>query len=301
MGMQGTGMHPSQTSASRTEAEGRRILPQLEEHRSFLAPLGEQRGSRRAYGLFGHRNGEPIAVAPIPARVVDAFLGRGWIARAGEGLRITPEGSAWLRRQTAKSEPFRQQHQLRTETTRVVAGARRPVLVNEAESPLGWLRRRKDKAGAPLITDYQYQAGERLRADFSKAQMTPRVTANWSSPAPSRRSRRLAPPAGQDLCDDALAAKQRVMRALGAVGPELAGILVDVCCHLIGLGEAEHGQGWPRRSGKVILQLALTRLARHYGLVKETELAAPIRRRLRHWGTDDFKPTLDAWEQGSSV
>jgi uncharacterized protein DUF6456 len=53
------------------------------------------------------------------------------------------------------------------------------------------------------------------------------------------------------------------MRALMAVGPEVAGILVDICCELKGLEDAEKANGWPQRAGKVALQIALTRLAKH--------------------------------------
>jgi hypothetical protein len=55
-------------------------------------------------------------------------------------------------------DAFRAQHQARRVDEREVEGVRRPVLVNEAESPLGWLKRRKDRNGRPLISDEQYQA-----------------------------------------------------------------------------------------------------------------------------------------------
>ena len=52
------------------------------------------------------------------------------------------------------------------------------------------------------------------------------------------------------------------MRALKEVGPETGGsILLDVCCEVKGLEEAEKANGWPQRAGKVV-QIALTRLAR---------------------------------------
>ncbi len=57
---------------------------------------------------------------------------------------------------------------------------RQQPTLNPAESPIAWLRRRKDKDGEPMISQPQFDAGERLRADFWFAQMTPRVTANWS-------------------------------------------------------------------------------------------------------------------------
>ncbi len=178
--------------------------------------------------------------------------------------------------------------------SREVNGAQRPVLVNEAESPLGWLKSRKDRNGRPLITEEQYQAGERLRADYWFAHLTPRVTSNWSACAPSERSRRGAPSNAAALRDDVIAAKERVLRALMAVGPEVSGVLVDICCELKGLEEAEKENGWPQRAGKVVLQIALTRLARHYGLIGE-DRHMPRRRGLRHWGSEDYRPTIDAW------
>ena len=55
--------------------------------------------------------------------------------------------------------------------------------------------------------------------------------------------------------------------------------------------------GWPQRAGKVVLQIGLTRLARRYGLIGNRQW----RRRagsVRHWGTEDYRPTLDAWQTG---
>jgi hypothetical protein len=200
-------------------------------------------------------------------------------------------------RNGTRQDRFRQQHQRWRMQERDVQGSLRPVLVNEGESPLGWLKSRKDRNGRPLIDEYQFEAGERLRADYCFAHLPQRVTANWSALAPSERSRRAAPSNAAAFSDNALAAKQRVHHALRDVGPELAGVLVDVCCEMKGLEEAEKEHGWPQRAGKVVLQIALTRLARHYGLIHEEDARPPASRRLRHWGSEDYRPTLDAWRE----
>ncbi|MCK5712807.1 MAG: DNA replication protein, partial [Hyphomicrobiaceae bacterium] len=96
-----------------------------------------------------------------------------------------------------------------------------------------------------------------------------------------------------DMLDNVAAARERVGRALAVVGPELAGVLIDVCCHLKGLEAAEREAGWPQRSGKVVLQLALSRLARHYGLGESASHATPRAAQVRHWGSGDYRPVFE--------
>lgn len=139
------------------------------------------------------------------------------------------------------------------------------VLVNDGESPLGWLARRKGRDGRHLIAPHQLIAGEKLRADFTRGSMAPRMTANWS--APTGGSPRGGSPG--EVTDMMIAARQRVGQALAACGPEFAGLLMDVCCFLRGLEDVERERQWPPRSAKVVLQLGLDRLARHYGLAGE--------------------------------
>ena len=169
--------------------------------------------------------------------------------------------------------------------------------IDPAESPLGWLARRRDKAGRPILDEVQFAAGERLRADFTRGQMMPRMSVDLSLGLPSGgRSGRAG--GVQDLSDSAMAARDRVNRALGAVGPELSGVLVDVCCFLKGLELVERERGWPARSGKVVLLIALSRLADHYGY--QTTARGPKRSRgTNHWGAEDYRPRISAPEPGA--
>jgi hypothetical protein len=137
------------------------------------------------------------------------------------------------------------------------------VVVDEAESPLAWLARRRGRSGRALIETHQLQAGERLRADFTRANLMPHTTADWEKPVGGNQG-------GAVLATDAMvAARQRVRQALAAAGPEFSGLLLDVCCFLKTLPEVERERLWPARSGKVVLQLALERLARHYGYARQ--------------------------------
>jgi hypothetical protein len=163
--------------------------------------------------------------------------------------------------------------------------AARPTL-NIAESPLSWLRSRKDRDGRPMISDMQFLAGERLRAEFERALMGRRVTMNWDAAGAGGRGH-----SGTDISDAAIAAKDRYRKALDAVGPELGAILVQVCCLEYGIEQAERVLALPQRSGKAVLGLGLTALARHYGYLKD----GPVRRdNIFSWGLDGYRPDLAA-------
>jgi hypothetical protein len=169
------------------------------------------------------------------------------------------------------------------------------VIVDEAESPLVWLARRKGRNGRALIEAVQLQAGERLRAEFTRAHLMPRVTSNWGASVAQRR--RTAGPV--TFGETVIAARQRVRHALDAVGPEFSGLLVDVCCFLKSLAEVERERRWPPRSAKVVLQLGLDRLARHYGL---SVVARGRAKGVRTWLAGDAEFVVgDLGEKGANA
>ncbi len=92
--------------------------------------------------------------------------------------------------------------------------------------------------------------------------MMPRTTSKWSS---SILSGRRGGERATGFTETMMAARQRVHQALDAAGSEVRGLLLDVCCFLKGLKGIERERAWPSRSAKIVLQLALDRLSRHYG------------------------------------
>jgi hypothetical protein len=177
--------------------------------------------------------------------------------------------------------PFRRQHMDLETRTIATATGRADVTVDDMESPLAWLARRRGRDGRALIEPHQLEAGERLRADFTVAHLAPRTTSDWSNPVAAGRNG-----GGTGYFTDVmLAARQRVAQALDKVGPEFAGLLLDVCCFLKRLEDVERERGWPARSAKVVLQLALDRLARHYGY--GVEARGPARAALQTGRAED--------------
>lgn len=132
----------------------------------------------------------------------------------------------------------------------------RTVTVNAAESPLGWLFSRG------LVSQRQFDAGERLRADWERAQLAPRITMAWDA-APVARGRG-GSSSDPDLTGSQIDAKRRFNDAVASAGPGLADILWRVVCAGEGMREAETALGWPARAGKLVLTFALDRVADYY-------------------------------------
>jgi hypothetical protein len=278
------------------EAEVLAGLSRLARKGAYAAPVDAATIEGRQYAVFSPRNGFARAIATISDAMVACACRQGWLAAEQDGarLRLSAAGARALRRaRSGGGGPPSCQTRDKQSAPRARGAAPPTPGVGKQESPLAWLRRRKDKDGRPLISEAQFTAGERLRNDYWRGQLMPRVTADWSQSATSRRTRRAGPGVGVELGDGVVAARQRVGRAMRAVGPELASILIDVCCHEMGLQAAGRAQAWPERATKVVLDLALTRLARHYGLIPPDP--SPGILRLRHWGEEGYKPTLDAW------
>jgi hypothetical protein len=145
------------------------------------------------------------------------------------------------------------------EITKAGAGEIRPVrsvIVNMTESPLGWLFARG------LLSRRQYDAGERLRSDWERAHLAPRVTMAWDA-APMARGRGGAA-SEPDLTGAQIDARSRFNDAIASAGPGLADILWRIVCAGEGMRDAETALGWPARAGKLVLTLALDRVADYY-------------------------------------
>lgn len=204
-----------------------------------------------------------------PDSLVAELERRGMIRLEGERLLLAAEGRTWCDRRRERVGPG---PRLLVEKTlpepeeapkagrRRSPRAARSVTINLAESPLGWLKARG------LVDARQYEAGERLRSDWMMAGMGPRVTMRWDA---SGRSGAGGGPGGPDALDPTLAqiaAKRRMEAAMEAVGSGLKDVLWRIVCAGEGMETAERALGWPARAGRVVLTLALDRLADFYGL-----------------------------------
>ncbi|QYU70591.1 hypothetical protein J4558_10915 [Leptolyngbya sp. 15MV] len=134
-----------------------------------------------------------------------------------------------------------------------VGRRRRTVTVNLAESPLTWLHARGH------LDDRLFAAGERLRADYERAQLGANVTMRWDPVRIKSTGER-----GLNATERQIAAKDRFAGAIAAAGRGLEDVLWRVVCAGESLPVAERTLAWPARSGKLVLRIALDRVAEFY-------------------------------------
>ncbi len=247
----------------------RRLLRYLERDGAF-ALLSPQ--DAMTLDLFRIVAGVTMGGGTVSAASAHELCARGILIWTVSGARQKLIRAADNATEPVHDTPVARQSAIAVEQRTDAQGQAQIALVNRAESPLAWLRSRKDSQGRPLLNSIAFAAGERMRHDMEAAHMLPRLSANWSS-APSGKTRS---PGSLHESERATAARQRTDKALAAVGPEFSGLLVDVCGFLKGLPQIELERGWPPRSARIVLGLALDRLAAHYETVRSPDRAMPM-------------------------
>ena len=226
------------------------------------------------------------AESGIDPEVVACCVRQGLVVRRGDRLFATREARSWLRRfLAAREEAFLDQHRTVEAVEIGNAGDRQTVRINVTATPLAMLSRLKDRAGAAWLPADAMEAGERLARDFHYGALQPRVTQSYE-PRVGERARP-GPGAASDLKDSVVAARCRVARAVAAIGPELSGVALDVCCFEKGLETVERERQWPPRSAKLMLKTALLHLHRHYN-----PPLPPPTRRPHAWAAEGYRPDI---------
>lgn len=234
---------------------------------AVLKPLP---GDGEAYGVFPGGDQRRRPMARLDGQTFRRARADGVIMQiAPDCFRLAQSAEALSQR---RSGHFQAAHAIAHRKAFIdEAGQIGPRVVNLADSPLARWMKPDPGTGKSWLTEEEFEAGERLRADYHRSVLAERVTSDWTSyMAPVRtgraRVREDAPACAHD-------AKERVMNALAAAGPGLDRMLSAVCLRETGLEGAEQAENWPRRSGKAILKLALQRLAIHYGMIRTPDIS----------------------------
>tara|TARA_R110000744_G_scaffold273278_4_gene386371 strand:+ start:26099 stop:26824 length:726 start_codon:yes stop_codon:yes gene_type:complete len=207
------------------------------------------------YGVFpgGDRRRRPLA--RLDAAQLRQALARGLLSQSGDTFELDPCGRAAIERQ--RGEGYAAPHRTMSACSVLGEDGRlHRVQRNTSEGALGrW---------AGQLDPVECAAAERFCADHACSSLHQHTTRNWSLTATCRPQGWRGGPEAASLAT--IAAKDRVMDALAALGSGMDQLVMAVCIRGEGMAAVERRFGWAQRSGKTVLKLALQQLARHYGL-----------------------------------
>lgn len=115
---------------------------------------------------------------------------------------------------------------------------------------------------APFLAPQHVLAANRLEALIRSAGLVQRVTMSYD---PTRIGRQKGT-GGEGISESRLDARRRLNQLAMALPPDCWSVLFDVCGLDKGLQTIETERGWPRRSAKLVLRIALSQLAAAWGL-----------------------------------
>lgn len=217
----------------------------------------------------------------VPMTVISSLAAAGLIVRNAHQVVLSPPGQELAAR--FRQRPELELHEMQTgkgETPAI-------VLKNPDESPLSALQSGARTGGLPFLSQSEFDAGERIRSDFTRAMLLPRTSANWT--ASVSVGRRAGESNGvETLTNSALAARQRFDAALSGLGHDLSGVVADICCFLKGFEQVEMERKWPKRSAKFMLKAGLAVLSLHYWPQSAQS------QKMRRWGAPDYRPEITA-------
>lgn len=125
----------------------------------------------------------------------------------------------------------------------------RPWRYGAPESPVALLARRRGVDGDVFLPTELLVTAERVQEDYELARLN---QTDFFSLDDVQRARAIGVAQRRSL--------QRLQGALAHWGPDLGAIVLRCCCQLQGLAQTEKELGWPARSGKLVLRIALERL-----------------------------------------
>ena len=270
---------PLAVSDEHCEREARRILRRLCEPGAVLAFAADM---EKAVIVRETTDGRTVRTAVTDRESAQSMAIRDWLVCVQPGrvsrYKITSTGRAALKQMLAADGAVQGKAVGMAETATPFAGQNcdwnhndpsggdeertTRTRYNVAEAPITVMSRRRDKDGKPFLGPQLVTAAERLREDFELSQMGQRISQNWENFLTNTDRGSFAPANSTGNATDA--ARARVMNALADLGPGLGDVALRVCCYLEGVEAAEKRLGWSARSGKIVLRIALQRLAAYY-------------------------------------
>ena len=251
--------------------------------------------------LYNEQKEQVIFVKKLPLTLVQFMKDNGWLKLKDKIYRHTDAGRVWLSDFVYfidLNQNNANQQQIHKRITMDASAPRMNIndpvspshLPDEGDlAPLLKLYNRQRNIAHKYLTEVHLCAGQKLFAQFIKANLRPNVTMNWENLQSVKQSHHMG--VKQDgFSETNYVARRELYESLAHVGQEFAAILVEVCLFGNGLEATEKAMNWPARSAKLLLTMALDRLAEHYHM---TPLDRPVNKYLA-WLAPDANVNMNA-------
>jgi DNA-directed RNA polymerase specialized sigma24 family protein len=237
-------------------------------------------GVEEAVVVHSAEDGRPVRRAVVSREIAETLVLRDFVEGRQTGrltrYTITAAGRSELRRLLAEVESARAAlHGVREDQAVVDArqvfeaqtrkkGRKSPRRRGAGtETPIYVLARRRRADGEPWLPPDLVAAAFRFHETYEIARLGGAITHDWERLKVGRiNGSGPALPAGR--ATRRLEAEESLAAAIRALGPDLTETVILSVCHEEGMEEIESRLGYPARSGKLVLRIALRRLARHY-------------------------------------
>lgn len=270
------------------EREARIILQTMlkKKHMIKKLPMGE-------VALYRQSVDQWVFVKKLPEIIVEHMHKNKWLKLADKIYLHTDKGQNWLAEfiyfldLTGKPDPQTRSEPLDNVLKQGISLNRTAKVLAKNDddyAPILKLYNRQRHMQHKYLNDIHVQAGQRLFENFVSSNLQPNVTMNWeklsSAPQPHYTG---AKDAG--FGERLYIARKQLYEALKHVGEDFAVILVEVCLFGNGLEASEKSLGWPARSGKLLLTMALDKLAEYFKL----DFAQKPNRKYLAWAAHDLE------------
>lgn len=253
------------------EREARIILQIMlkKPHLIKKLPLGE-------VALYKNKTTQLVFVRKIPQILIEYMNKNKWLKLKDGTYKHTEAGRVWvsefiyfldldkqankLRQQVDNHSP---QSSIQEKTLKQVPNM--ALCLDDEASPILKLFNRQRNVAHRYLNEIHLQAGQKLFKLFVSANLQPHITMDWDRLKSVPQNHYMGSK-DSGFSEQAYIARRQLYESLAHVGEEFSTILVEICLFGNGLEATEKAMHWPARSGKLLLTMALDRLAEYYQL-----------------------------------
>ncbi|NRA86216.1 MAG: hypothetical protein HRU28_02235 [Rhizobiales bacterium] len=267
------------------ERESRIILQTMLKSTNYIKqlPFNEM-------ALYKLRLGNTTFVKKLDIELVEYMQRNGWLKPDGEKYIYSEKGKKWVLKFIYFWDLNVNEEMKNVDMFSASIGKKANAAYVELKgdySPILKLYNRQKNLNNKYLVEQHVQAGQKLFKLFSKANLQPNITMNWDK-LESVPQNHYTGEKEQPFGEQVYIARKQLYESLAYVGEEYAAILVEICLFANGLEATEKAMNWPARSGKLLLTMALDKLAKHYKI----STAEVKNNKYLSWAKDDFRHSM---------